>query len=79
MELRLKDFQNARLEVIQKTRAESEPIVAAASIIAKSVFEEQVSLLEREYNTRIRGKKPSEIDPEIIPRIAKTHFKNVGL
>lgn len=67
-----------RLKIIQKTGAESEIPVAAASIIAKYLFESAVDGLDEKYGIDLRNSKPEEIKVELLPEVAKIHFKNVG-
>jgi ribonuclease HIII len=62
---------------IQKTGAETETPVAAASIIAKSLFEKAVDELNEKYDLDLKNSGPEEINPEILPYVAKAHFKNV--
>jgi ribonuclease HIII len=66
------------IEVIQKSKGESEIPVAAASIIAKKIFEERVDKLNKKFGINLREAKPEDIDPKILPLVAKTHFKNVS-
>ena len=73
----LADLTRGNLEIEQKTHAESEPEVAAASIIAKCIFEEQVSALDKQFGLSLRKMKPSDVPPAILPNVAKLHFKNV--
>ncbi len=76
-EYRLSSIDRANLEIIQKTKGESEIPVAVASIIAKYIFESEVDLLNTEYGLDLRNTTPAEIDPKILPFVAKLHFKNV--
>ncbi len=77
-EHRMKGIDQSRLKVIQKTGAESETPVAAASIIAKYIFESEVDKLNREYQIDLRKSKPEDIKSDILPKVAKIHFKNVA-
>ncbi len=74
---RLGRYDESRVKVIQKTGAETETPVAAASIIAKSLFEKAVDELNEKYDLDLKNMSPEEIDPEILPYVAKAHFKNV--
>ncbi|MBN2250537.1 MAG: hypothetical protein JW724_00500 [Candidatus Altiarchaeota archaeon] len=74
---RLKGLENKSLEVIQKKGAESEIPVAAASIIAKYVYEKEVDRLNREYSTDLRKVRPEELPKETLHKVAKMHFRNV--
>jgi len=76
-EYRLSNIDRTNLEIIQKTKGESEISVAAASIIAKYVFETNVDELNEKYAIDLKNITPAEIDPKILPFVAKTHFKNV--
>ena len=69
----------------QRHRAESDPAVAAASILARHRFVQEMDTLSRQVNTTLpRGathvRKPAEelvhrVGPEILTRIAKIHFR----
>ena len=76
-EYRLSSVDKTNLEIIQKTKGESEISVALASIIAKYIFENEVDKLNKKYKIDLRKTKPAEIDPKILPLVAKLHFKNV--
>jgi len=76
-EYRLKNINRTNLEIIQKSEAESETPVAAASIIAKYLFEIEVNKLNEKYKIDLRSSNPKGINPKILPNVAKTHFKNV--
>jgi ribonuclease HIII len=78
-EERLRDLDKKNLLVVQKTGGESETSVAAASILAKYLFEKEVDNLEKEHKICIRGVKPKDIPKDLLSRVAKTHFKNVSL
>ena len=77
MEHRLEKIDKTNLEIIQKTGGESETSVAAASIIAKYLFEQEVDKLDKKYGLKLRNSKPGDIDQELLPEVAKIHFKNV--
>ncbi len=77
-EFRLKSIDQSRLKIIQKTGGESEIPVAAASIIAKYLFEKAVDELNLMYNVNLRDSKPENIKPELLSETAKTHFRNVN-
>ncbi len=75
---RLGKFDENRIKVIQKTGAETETPVAAASIIAKYLFEREIHGLNERYGLEdLKNMSPPEINPEILPYVAKIHFKNV--
>ncbi len=77
MEYRLEKIDKTNLEIIQKTGGESETPVAAASIIAKYLFEQEVDKLDKKYGLKLRNSKPGDVDEDILPLVAKIHFKNV--
>lgn len=72
-----KKIDKTNLKIIQKTGGESEVPVAVASIIAKYLFERAVDRLNDTYDVDLRKSKPNELDPQILPYVAKLHFKNV--
>lgn len=76
-EYRLEKVDKTNLEIIQKSGGESEIPVAAASIIAKYLFETEVDKLNDKYDIDLRSSKPEDINPEILSKVAKIHFKNV--
>jgi ribonuclease HIII len=79
MDYRLKNLDHDKIEVIQKIAGESEIPVAAASIVAKKIFEDYLKKFESEFNiTNIKNIDPKSLDAKIIPRIAKIHFKNIS-
>jgi ribonuclease HIII len=59
------------------TGGESEIPVAAASIIAKYLFEKVVDELNEMYHVNLRGSKPENVKQEYLIETAKIHFKNV--
>jgi ribonuclease HIII len=73
----LRDLDKQNLLIVQKTGGESETSVAAASILAKYLFEKDVDRLEKEHKICIHGVKPTDIPKDLLSKIAKTHFKNV--
>jgi ribonuclease HIII len=76
-EERLADLSRNNLEIEQKPHAESEMQVAAASIIAKFIFEKQVTELDAQFGLSLRKMKPNEVESTLLPKVAKLHFKNV--
>jgi ribonuclease HIII len=76
-EYRLENVDKTNLKVIQKTGGESEIPVATASIIAKYLYEKEVDKLNEKYGINLRMSNPEDIDPEILPLVAKLHFRNV--
>jgi len=73
---RLYGVDESRLTIIQ-TSKETEVAVNVASILAKYTFEKEVDKLNKFYNIDLRKASPAEIDPQVLPQVAKTHFKNV--
>ncbi|OGN59817.1 MAG: ribonuclease HIII [Chlamydiae bacterium RIFCSPHIGHO2_12_FULL_27_8] len=70
----------------QRTKAESDPVVAAASIIARAGFLKGLEELSEEYEVELPKGASSEVikigkkivskhGPEILEKIAKIHFK----
>ena len=76
-EYRLSSVDRTNLEIIQKTKGESEISVALASIIAKYIFEREVDELNQKFAIDLRNTTPAEIEQKILPLVAKLHFKNV--
>jgi ribonuclease HIII len=66
------------MEIVQTASGDTEIPVSVASILAKNEFEERVAELERRFGVRLRGTKPTAVSKEILPYVAKTHFKNVA-
>ncbi|HDI73362.1 MAG: hypothetical protein DRO76_03255 [Candidatus Altiarchaeales archaeon] len=77
IEFRLGDLKRENVEIIQKTKAETEIPVAAASVLAKFIFEKEVDGLNEKFGINLRKAKPEKIPAEILPKVAKLHFKNV--
>ncbi|MCP4684526.1 MAG: ribonuclease HIII [bacterium] len=78
---------DCRLPVKQMVRGEAVPQVAAASIIARAEFVRQMARLSKEYGETIPKGASSAVDaagrklvsrlgPEVLPKLAKLHFKN---
>ncbi|MBN2014637.1 MAG: hypothetical protein JW778_05610 [Candidatus Altiarchaeota archaeon] len=76
-EFRLGGLNQDKLDIIQKTGGESEIPVAAASVLAKYIFEREVDSLNRRFGIDLRKMEPKEIPREVLPKVAKLHFKNV--
>ena len=76
-EYRLENVDKRNLEIIQKSGGESEIPVAAASIIAKYLFELEVDKLNEKYQINLRKVKPKDISLDVLPTVAKVHFKNI--
>lgn len=77
-EYRLETVDRTNVEIIQKSKGESEIPVAAASIIAKYTFETEVDKLNEKYKIDLRKLQPLEVDKSVLPFVAKLHFKNVN-
>ncbi|MGB8218893.1 MAG: ribonuclease HIII [Methanoregula sp.] len=77
-EFRLENVDRTNVEIIQKSKGESEIPVAAASIIAKHKFETEVDKLNEKYGIDLRTAQPKDIDRSILQFVAKLHFKNVN-
>ena len=76
-EYRLENVDKRNLEIIQKSGGESEIPVAAASIIAKYLFELEVDKLNEKYQIDLRKVKPKDVSLDVLPTVAKVHFKNI--
>jgi ribonuclease HIII len=76
-EYRLESVDRTNVEIIQKSKGESEIPVAAASIIAKYTFEKEVDKLNSKYNIDLRKAQPKDIEESVLPFVGKLHFKNV--
>jgi ribonuclease HIII len=78
-----------RIELIQKPRAEEDPAVAAASLLARAEFLKRLHFLSRECGLEIpKGASPLVEDvglklvkkhgPQVLDRVAKKHFKTTA-
>jgi ribonuclease HIII len=76
------------VELIQRVRGEEDPVVAAASILARAAFLEGLEKLGKEVELLLpkgasslviqAGKEAvQKKGPDILPKIAKTHFKTM--
>lgn len=77
---RLRNLKSNNINIIQKSKGESEIPVALASIIAKYYFEKEVMELNNNYDLNLKIEKPDNLlrlPKDIIYNIAKIHFKNV--
>lgn len=74
---RLYGLDTRRIEIIQKSKGESETPVAVASIIAKDIFEKEVEGLSKAYGIDLKRTPVSRIPLSILPQVAKLHFSNV--
>lgn len=75
------------IKITQRTKAESDPAVAAASIIARQYYLTRLKQLGEEYGVTLPKGAGRQVDeagsvilknhpPEILAKVAKTHFKN---
>ena len=78
--------KNIAIDLVQRVRAESDIVVAAASILARGAFLESMERLSKRYGFEIprgasslvvaAGKKlVTQFGPEILEKVAKIHFK----
>ncbi|MEO9320748.1 MAG: ribonuclease HIII [Nitrososphaera sp.] len=75
----LKGLEKAKgVAIVQKTGGEEEMPVAAASILAKSFFEQEVDRLSSEFKVELKTASPQDIPKKDLHRVAKTHFRNVS-
>jgi ribonuclease HIII len=74
---RLRRVDQTKVKVIQKTKGESEMPVAAASVIAKSIFEDEVAKLSDQYRIDLKSTEPKNIPKDILKMVTKTNFKNI--
>ena len=77
MMLALRDLSKTSVTIVQKIGGEEDMAVAAASILAKSLFEEEVDKMWQTFRIDFRIAKPTDVPAEILDRVAKTHFKNI--
>jgi ribonuclease HIII len=74
------------VDLTQRTHGEDDPVVAAASILARAAFLEGLEQLENQFHIKLpKGVSPAvlsaakkaivERGKEILPQISKTHFK----
>jgi ribonuclease HIII len=77
-DLRLGKVKKMGVQVIQKSRGESETPVAAASIVAKLLYEDEVDFLNKKYGVDLRRSQPEDIAKDVLEQVSKTHFKNVN-
>ncbi|HTX61663.1 MAG TPA: ribonuclease HIII [Methanobacterium sp.] len=74
---RLAKLDKSGIKVVQKTKGESEIPVAAASIIAKYLFEREIERLNNKYGLDLKKSSPENIEGQILGDVAKKHFTNV--
>lgn len=75
---RLLQIDTSKVNIIQKSKGESEIPVAAASILAKDIFNEEVNKTIKKYGIDFRHVQPKDIPKNILENISKKHFKNVN-
>jgi ribonuclease HIII len=78
MGLSLQDLAKKGITIVQKIGGEEVIPVAAASILAKSFFEEEVDKMCQTHGIDFRIAKPAEIPSDIKGLVAKAHFRNVS-
>ncbi len=69
--------KSENVEIIQSSKGDTELPISVASIIAKHLFEKRVDELNKNFGIDLRHSKPNQIDPKLLPRVAKLHFSNV--
>ncbi len=78
------------IDLVQRTGGESDPVVAAASILARTAFVEGIETLSKQVNLKLpKGAGPQVIEigknlvsrdgKEILGEVAKLHFKTRGV
>lgn len=75
---RLSGVDTNKVKIIQKAKGESEIPVAAASILAKDVFNDEVNKMIKYFGIDIKHVKPEDIPKDILKKISKHHFKNIA-
>lgn len=79
-------YKDPKFDLRMRTKAEEDPVVAAASIVARAVFLERLEKLSEEAGgTLPKGSGPQakerareivrKLGPDQLPRFAKMHFK----
>jgi len=77
------------IELVQMPRAEDDPAVAAASILARAEFLTRLHLLSREIGAELPKGASAQVEeaavklvrakgPDILDKVAKTHFKTTA-
>lgn len=78
-----------QLELVQRHKAEADPVVAAASILARHEFTTRLAALEREFHLRLPKGASAEVEkaaralvdqhgPDSLARVAKLHFRTTS-
>lgn len=78
MSLSLRELEEKGIMIIQQIGGEEHIPVAAASILAKSFFEEEVDKMSQVYGIDFRIAKPVDVPKDLQSRVAKLHFRNVA-
>lgn len=74
---RFEDLKKMGVDITEKTGGESEIAVAAASVLAKFFFEEEVRTLNSRFDLDLRSATPENVPKDVLPLVAKLHFRNV--
>jgi ribonuclease HIII len=75
---RLEGIDRNKVTIIQKSKGETEIPVAAASILAKNIFNDEVDSMCKRFGMDFRSIDPKVIPKEILTQISKHHFKNIS-
>ena len=78
MNLSLQKMEQKGITIVQKIGGEEDIPVAAASIIAKDLFEEEVGRMCQTYGMNFRIMETTDVPKDILNQVAKMHFKNVS-
>ena len=73
----LKKLEKFNADIVQKLGGESETAVAAASVLAKFIFEEKIKELNSRFGIDLKNASPEDVPEKVLPFVAKLHFKNV--
>jgi ribonuclease HIII len=73
----LQGLKEEGITIVQKIGGEEDIPVAAASILAKNIFEEEVEKMSQRHRINFSTIQPSDVPKDILRQIAKMHFKNV--
>ena len=77
------------IELVQHPRAEEDPAVAAASLLARAEFLKRLSFLSKDFGLKLPKGASSMVEdaavklverdgPEVLGKVAKLHFKTTG-
>ncbi|MEJ2276558.1 MAG: ribonuclease HIII [Candidatus Lokiarchaeota archaeon] len=77
MDQRLEKIKAPNINIIQKSKGESEIPVAIAAILAKQFFEDELDVLNEEFNINLKRANPNNLSKEILYNVSKLHFSNV--